>query len=498
MPYLLGKKQQKRPRRLDETPIEKAPSGIAGLDEITNGGLPKARPTLVCGGAGCGKTLLAVEFLVHGATRLSEPGVFVSFEETDEELARNVATLGFQLSKLVKQGKLHIDYIHLDTGKLEEIGAFDLEGLFIRLGHAIDSIGARRVVVDSIESLFSAIPSESILRAELARLFRWLKSRGVTALITAERGDNLLTRHGLEEYVADCVLLLDHRVDEQVSTRRLRVVKYRGSTHGTNEYPFVLDKSGFSVLPITSMEMDYPSSTERVSSGVKAIDRMLGGRGFFRGSSILLSGTAGTGKSSLAAHFVDAACARGERAMYFGFEESGTQIVRNMRSIGIDLDRWVRKELLEFHTVRPSVYGLETHLASAFSHVSRRRPSTIVVDPVTAFDLAGADRAITSMLTRLIDHFKRLGITTLFTGLARPDGPPGQTEVSVSSLMDTWILLRNVENGGVRTRDLFVLKSRGMAHSNEVSKFALTDHGVQLLGNSPRPPSGGVAREGVK
>jgi circadian clock protein KaiC len=461
--------------------IEKASSGIKGLDEITGGGLPKGRPTLVCGGPGCGKTLFAIEFLVRGATEHNEPGVFVSFEETSEELKQNVASLGFDLDDLVRTGKLHLDYVHLDRSEIEEAGAFDLEGLFIRLGYAIDTVGAKRVVLDTIEALFSAISDEFILRSELIRLFRWLKDKGVTAVITAERGESLLTRHGLEEYVADCVILLDNRVEKQLTTRVLRIVKYRGSLHGTNEYPFLIDESGFSAFPITSIGMDYVSSGERVSSGIASLDAMLQGKGFFRGSSVLLSGTVGTGKSSVAANFVDAACIRGEKAIYFAFEESEKQIIRNMRSIGIDLQRWVDKGLLEFHATRPTIYSLERHLLNIHRRVNQFGPAVAVVDPLSAFDLAGPGFAINLMLTRSVDFFKHQNITSLFTNLSRADDAPERTEIEVSSLMDTWILLRNIEHSGERNRGLQVLKSRGMSHSNQVREFVMTNRGVDLL-----------------
>jgi circadian clock protein KaiC len=451
--------------------IEKASSGINGLDEITGGGLPKGRPTLVCGSAGCGKTLFAVEFLVRGAIDHNEPGVFMAFEETSEELKQNVASLGFDLDKLIRTGKLHLDYVHLDRGEIEQTGAFDLEGLFIRLGYAIDTVGAKRVALDTIEALFSSISDEFVLRSELIRLFRWLKEKGVTAVITAERGDNILTRHGLEEYVADCVILLDNRIIDQVSTRVLRIVKYRGSLHGTNEYPFLIDQLGFSVLPITSISMDYKSSDERVSSGISALDAMLQGKGFFRGSSILLSGTVGTGKSSVAANFVDAACRRGEKAIYFAFEESEKQIIRNVRSIGIDLQRWVDKGLLEFHAARPTIYGLERHLLNVYRLVNDFGPAVAVMDPLSAFDLAGPGFAINLMLTRSIDFFKHKKITSLFTNLTREGDAPERTSVEVSSLMDTWILLRNIEQSGERNRGLQVLKPRGMSPSTQVREF---------------------------
>ena len=405
--------------------LPKCTTGIQGLDEITGGGLPKGRPTLVCGGAGCGKTLLGIEFLVRGAMLHNEPGVFLAFEETAEELAQNVRSLGFDLDDLIEKKKLAVDYIHIERSEIEETGEYDLEGLFIRLGHAIDSIGAKRVVLDTLETLFSGLSNVAILRAELRRLFRWLKEKGVTAIITAERGNGSLTRHGLEEYVSDCVLLLDHRVEGQISTRRLRIVKYRGSSHGTNEFPFLIDEGGISVLPITSLQLQHKASSERISSGVPALDAMLGGPGFFRGSSVLVSGTAGIGKTSLACHAADACCQRGERCLYFAFEESEAQLLRNMRSIGLDLEPWVKKGLLRFHTARPTMNGLEMHLASIHKQVEAFQPHLVVVDPITNFISAGTVAEARSMMMRLVDYLKSRQITALLTNLNHAERRPG-------------------------------------------------------------------------
>jgi len=461
--------------------LRKERTGIPGFDEITGGGIPAGRPTLICGSAGAGKTLFAMEFLVRGATLFDEPGVFMSFEETDQELAKNVASLGFDLKQLVADKKLLLDYVFIERSEIEETGEYNLEGLFLRLGHAIDSIGAKRVVLDTLEALFSALPNEAIIRAELRRLFRWLKDRGVTAVITCERGDGRLTRYGLEEYVADCVILLDHRVDNQISTRRLRIVKYRGTAHGTNEYPFLIDENGFSVLPITSLGLSHGASTERVSSGVPRLDTMLGGKGFYRGSSILVSGTAGTGKSTIGAHFINAACQRGERALFFAFEESQDQIIRNMRSIGIDLERFVKKDLLRFQNARPSAYGLEVHLALIHRAITEHEPSVAVIDPITNF-LAVADEVQTkAMLTRLIDFFKLRQITAMFTSLTSARNEIEDSEVGVSSLMDAWLLVKNIESNGERNRGLYILKARGIAHSNQVREFVLTEHGIELI-----------------
>ena len=474
----------RRNRRNDSKPLKglkKEPTGISGFDEITRGGLPAGRPTLVCGSAGAGKTLFAMEFLVRGAMVYNEPGVFISFEESDEELATNVASLGFDLNQLIADKKLLLDYIFIERSEIEETGEYDLEGLFVRLGHAIDSIGAKRIVLDTLEALFSALSNEAIIRAELRRLFRWLKEKGVTAVITCERGDGTLTRYGLEEYVADCVILLDHRIQNQISTRRLRIVKYRGTAHGTNEYPFFIDEKGFSVLPITSIGLSHTAPTEYVSSGIPRLDTMLNGRGFYRGSSILLSGTAGTGKSTLAAHFVESACRRGERALFFAFEESQDQIIRNMRSIGIDLEPFVRKGLLNFQSARPSSWGLEVHLATMHKSIEEFNPSVVVIDPITNFLAVGDEVETKSMLTRLIDFLKIKQITAMFTSLTSAQTEIEDSEVGVSSLMDAWVLVKNIESNGERNRGLYILKARGIAHSNQVREFLLTSSGIELI-----------------
>jgi circadian clock protein KaiC len=405
----------------------------------------------------------------------------VSFEESAEELTENVVSLGFDLSRLIASKRLLVDYVHIERSEIEETGEYDLEGLFIRLNNAIDSIGAKRVVLDTIESLFAGLPNPSILRAELRRLFRWLKKKGMTAIITGERGDNALTRHGLEEYVSDCVILLDHRVANQISTRRLRIVKYRGSTHGTNEFPFLIDERGLAVMPITSLGLKHIVTHERISTGIPRLDTMLGGKGYFRGSSILVSGTAGTGKTSVAAHFVDAACRRGERCIFFAFEESPSQIVRNMRSIGIDLGQWVEKGLLQFHADRPTVYGLEAHLASMHKSIDLFKPKVVIVDPVTNLSSVATEADVKGMLTRLLDEMKFNRITMLFTTLTAAADSLESTAVGMSSLADTWLLLRDIEIGGERNRGLYILKSRGMAHSNQIREFLLTDKGVDLI-----------------
>ena len=462
--------------------LAKAATGITGLDEITGGGLPRGRPTLVCGGPGSGKTMLAMEFLVRGATQFGEPGVFVMFEENEAELADNGRSLGFDLDGLVAQKKMVLDYVHIERTEFEETGDYDLEGLFIRLGHAIDSIGAKRVVLDTLEALFAGLPNHAVLRAELRRLFRWLKDRGMTAVITAERGDAALTRYGLEEYVADCVITLDHRVTDQISTRRLRVVKYRGTAHGTNEYPFLMGARGFSVLPITSLMLDHRVSVERIPTGIAALDEMLGG-GVYRGGSVLISGPPGTGKSSIGAKFAETACRRGERSVVFAYEESPEQVLRNMRSIGIDLARWVKKGLLQIHSSRPSMYGLEQHLMMMHDIVEAFQPRVVVVDPIS--NPTSEDRAseVNPTLMRLIDFLKKRQITAVFTSI-EPNGfgkSPEDTQSYVASLMDTWLPLRNMESNGERNRALYVAKSRGMAHSNQVREFVLSGAGIDVV-----------------
>jgi len=460
--------------------LPKTHTGIAGLDEITLGGLPQGRPTLVCGSAGCGKTLFAMEFLIRGATEFGEPGAYITFEETEQELAQNVRSLGFDVEQLVREKKLAFDYVHVERREIEETGDYDLEGLFLRLGLAIDSVGAKRVVLDTLEALFSGFSNMALLRSELRRLFAWLKQRGVTAVITAERGEGSLTRQGLEEYVSDCVILLDHRVKEQVSTRRIRIVKYRGTSHGTNEYPFLIDAKGISVLPITSVRLKHKVSSERVSSGVARLDAMLGGQGYYRGSSILVSGTAGSGKTSLSAHFADATCKRGERCLYLSFEESPDQIARNMRSIGIDLDPYLASGLLRLESSRPGVHGMEMHLAQIHRVVGDFKPHAVVIDPISNFSNAGTTIDAESMLLRLIDFLKSSCITAMFVNLTSGGKDHESTEVGVSSIIDTWIVLRDIELGGERNRGLYIIKSRGMKLSNQIREFLITSKGIRL------------------
>jgi circadian clock protein KaiC len=475
------------PRRL-----AKCPTGIRGLDEITEGGLPRGRPTLICGAAGCGKTLLAMEFIVRGAREFDEPGVFMAFEETEGELIENVGSLGFALDTLVTEGRVALDYVYLERSEIEETGDYGLDGLFVRLGSMIDETGARRVVLDGIEALFAALPSEGILRAELRRLFRWLKEQGVTAVITGEQGEKTLTRHGLEEYVSDCVLFLDHRVRNQVATRRLRVVKYRGSRHGTNEYPTLIDEYGISVLPISSIMLDHQVSRERVSSGIPALDAMLGGLGYFKGSSILVSGTAGAGKSSLAVAFADSLCRRGGRCLYWASEESSDQILRNMRSIGLDLAPHFASGRLHCHAVRPTLHGLESHLMSLHKLVETWQPQALILDPITNFAAIGDLAEVKLMLTRMIDFLKKSHITAIFTSLSAGIDLE-QTDEGISTLIDTWLSVRMVECAGRRRRLLSVLKSRGMAHSSEVRILQLSEAGIELT----EPPPDGDRNRGL-
>lgn len=461
--------------------LQKSRTGIKGLDEITIGGFPQGRPTLICGSAGCGKTLFSIEFLVHGALEYGEPGVFVAFEEKTEELTVNVASLGFDLKQMEHDKLIKLDHVHIERSEIEETGEYDLDGLFIRLGHAIDSIGAKRVVLDTIESLFSGLDNEAIIRAELRRLFEWLKEKKVTTIITGEKGEGTLTRQGLEEYVSDCVILLDHRVENKISTRILRIVKYRGSVHGTNEYPFLIDEDGISVLPVTSLTLSHNVSSDRISSGIPALNKMLGGEGFFRASSILVSGTAGTGKTSIAGSFANETCVNGERCIYFAFEESPKQIVRNMRSIGIDLQKHIDDELLMFHASRPTLNGLEMHLLAINKLISQFKPTAVVVDPITNLITVGSVSEVKSVLIRLIDFLQSQDITVMFTALSLNDNISEQTDESVSSLVDAWLLVRDIEFNGERNRGLYVMKSRGMKHSNQVREFVISDHGLDLV-----------------
>ncbi|MGZ3757001.1 MAG: circadian clock protein KaiC [Mucilaginibacter sp.] len=481
--------------------LPKVLTGISGLDEITDGGLPKGRPTLICGQAGCGKTLMSLEFLMHGATQYNEPGVFMAFEEKASELSINVASLGFDLDKLQADKKLKIDYVHIDRSEIEETGEYNLEGIFIRLGYAIDSIKAKRVVLDTIENIFAGLTNQSILRAELRRLFQWLKEKGVTAIITGERGDGeALTRQGLEEYVSDCVILLDHRVINQISTRRLRIIKYRGSVHGTNEYPFLIDDEGISVLPITSLKLEKEVSSQRVSSGIPALDEMLGGKGFFRGGSVLVSGTAGTGKTSLAAYFANEACNRKEKCIYFAFEESPKQIIRNMQSINVDLQSHIDKGLLQFHASRPTLYGLEMHLVVMYKLIKKFKPKVVVLDPITNLITVGSVSEVKGMLIRLIDFLQEEQITVMFTALTLNTIVSEQTDEGVSSLVDAWILVRDIEFNGERNRGMYIMKSRGMKHSNQVREFIITDKGLDLVEVylGPKGVLTGSAREAQK
>jgi circadian clock protein KaiC len=459
--------------------LAKAPTGIPGLDEVLLGGIPAGRPTLICGSAGCGKTLLGMTFLVNGATQFGEPGVFVSFEETPKDLADNVASLGFDVPGLIAANGLAIDHVRIDSSEIEESGDYDLEGLFVRLGYAIDRIGARRIVLDTLESLFANLSNKAILRSELRRLFGWLKDRGLTAIITGERGEGTLTRHGLEEYISDCVILLDNRVQDQVTTRRLRIVKFRGSAHGTNEYPFLLDDQGITVVPLSSAGLRHQVSDELVSTGVSGLDEMLGLGGIYRGSSMLISGVSGSGKTILGASFADAACTRGERCMFFSFEESADLLIRNVASVGIDLQRHVTTGLLRFETKRPTSFGFEMHLAHMQRELDRFQPEAVIVDPVTSF--RGPDSEVHALLLRMMDILKTRGITTIFTSLTSSDERLAQSDYGMSSLMDTWIFLADIESNGERNRGLYALKSRGMSHSNQIREYLLTSEGVRLV-----------------
>jgi circadian clock protein KaiC len=461
----------------------KTPTGIVGLDEITEGGFPTGRPTLICGSAGCGKTLLAMQFIVKGITEYNEPGVFMSFEEPSKDLSLNVKSLDFELEKLKAKKKLVVDFVRVERSEIEEAGEYDLDGLFIRLAYAIDSIKAKRVVLDTLETLFSGLDNQAILRSELRRLFHWLKEKGVTALITGERGNGTLTRQGLEEYVSDCVILLDHRTSEQVSTRRLRIIKYRGTTHGTNEYPFLIDEDGISVLPITSLKLDNKVSSEVISTGVPGLDEMFVRGGIYRGSNVLVSGTAGTAKTTIASYFANAQCLKKEKVLYFAFEESPHQLLRNMQSIGIDLERHIKKGLLQIHSSRPTLNGLELHLLTLRKLINTYNPTTVIIDPISNLITVGSQHEVRSMLVRLIDMLKLNNITAMFTSLSKQNysDVPDLTEDSVSSLVDTWITVRDLEGAGERNRGIYIIKSRGMGHSNQIREFIISENGIQLL-----------------
>ncbi|MGD9852832.1 MAG: circadian clock protein KaiC [Nitrospirales bacterium] len=458
----------------------KAPTGIKGLDEITGGGLPRGRTTLVCGSPGCGKTLLGMEFLVRGAVQMGEPGVMLAFEETAEELTQNVRSLGFDLDGLIKDNKLILDTIPIEATEFEENGEYDLEGLFVRLGESIDAIGAKRIVLDTIEVLFGGLSNQGIIRSELRRLFQWLKERNMTSIVTGERGEGALTRQGLEEYVSDCVILLDHRVNDQMSTRRLRVVKYRGSMHGTNEFPFLIGQHGLSVLPITSLVLEHKVSKDKISTGVPQLDEMFGGEGVYRGSTVLVTGGVGTGKTSLASHFADAACRKGEKSLYFAFEESSPQIIRNMKSIGLSLEKWVNKGLLHIEASRPTLFGLESHLVNFYNAVHTHHPKLVIMDPINDFLSIGSTREIKALFLRMVDFLKSQQITLVCTGLSAPSESAQETEIGVSSLADTWILLSTREFDGEHQRQLYILKSRGMSHSHQVRGYTMSHRGWHL------------------
>ena len=465
-------------------PLRKCPTGIKGFDEITEGGLPRNRITLISGGPGSGKTLLGIDFLVNGVIEHKERGVFMSFEETEDELYQDVASLSMDFPGLVAKNEIRFEHVLLLRNDVHEKGEFNLEGLFIRLELAIDSIGAKRVVLDSIESLFAGITDAGVLRLEIKRLFRWLKEKQVTAIITGEQGENTFTRHGLEEFISDCIILLDNRVRKQVSTRRIRVIKYRGSAHGTNEYPFVIDKDGLSVIPITSAGLDHAGTDEKVSTGVASLDKLFAGGGYTKGSTVLVSGTAGTGKTSLAAAFIEESCKRGERCLYISYEESPGQLVQNMHSVGVDLGKWAKKGTLKIVSTRPAFFGLEMHLLDLYKILADFKPTSVVIDPLTSLIGQADTSEIQSMLTRMIDALKSKGITGVFTSLVSSSaGNDTSGEIGVSSLIDTWIVVRELEEneGKRRIRGLYIVKSRGTGHSSDVHKMTFSDDGIQLL-----------------
>jgi circadian clock protein KaiC len=468
-----------KPRSMTKLELPKTPTGIEGFDGITKGGLPKGRPTLIVGGPGSGKTLFAMEFLVNGATKFKEPGVFFSFEETENELTQNVSSLGFDVKALEAKKMLVIDHVKVEASEIVETGEYDLEGLFVRIGSAIDSIGAKRVVLDTIESIFSAFGNVIIIRSELHRLFQFLKDKGVTALITGEKGDGTFTRNGLEEYVSDAVIVLDNRIIGNIATRRMRILKYRGSAHGSNEYPFLIDEDGFSVLPLTSLGLIGNVTDVVVSSGVRDLDAMLGVKGFYKGSTILITGQAGTGKTSFGAEFIGEACKKGKKALFITFEESPGQVIRNMRSIGIDLEPFVKKGLLRINADRPTSFGLEMHLVTLHKMVNDFKPEVMVLDPISSLMAVGEEFEVRSTLVRMVDFLKMQGVTTVFTDLKHAERP--QQSSMVSSLVDSWILLEDVEANGESNRILRIIKSRGMAHSNQIREFIITTKGIEII-----------------
>ena len=462
--------------------LRKTPTGIEGLDQITHGGLPKGRPTLIYGGAGCGKTLLAAEFIVRGITEFNEAGAFITFEETAQELTENVASLEFDIERLIENKDLFIHEVALGPEEMVELGGYDLNGLFIRIEYAIDSVGAQRLVIDGIETLFSYFTHEQNLRAEIKRLFEWIKKKGVTAVITAESDEvsKKSTKHGIEEYLSDCVIFLDQRIQDEIAVRRLHIVKYRGTRHGTNEYPFLVTENGLSVLPVTVPGLDHEVPTERISTGIPQLDEMFGGKGYYRGSSILISGTAGTGKSSFASYFAKSVCESGKRCIYFSFEESTSQIIRNMQSIGLDLLPFEKQGLLQFHAVRPTMYGLEMHLLTMHRIINEFTPEAVLLDPISNLTSIGTIENIKLMFLRILDHLKKNRITALCTNLTEGGHAQEATEVGVSSIMDTWILLENLRKEDQRQRLISIIKSRGMPHSKSVRSFDLTDHGIVI------------------
>ncbi len=480
-------KTSKNTSRASGHNLEKCLTGIKGFDEVTEGGLPRNRITLVSGSAGSGKTLLGIDFLINGAAHYGEPGVLMSFEETEDELYKDVASLNLDLEGLVSRKKIVLEHVLLERRDTQE-SDFNLEGVLVRLERAIDAIGAKRVVLDSIESLFAGIGDAGLLRLEVKRLFRWLKGKRVTAMITAEPGTDSYTRHGLEEYISDCIIFLDNRVNEQISIRRVRVIKYRGSNHGTNEYPFVIDKDGLSVIPITSAGLNQPGTHKRVSTGILALDKMFKGGGYTRGSTILVSGTAGTGKTSLAAAFAVERCKRGERCLFLSYEESSGQLVQNMSSIGLHLAPLIKKGLLKIVSTRPSFFGLEMHLLDLYKTIAEFNPKAVVIDPLTSLIAEGNQREIQSMVTRMIDLLKSKSITGFFTSLVSSTAQNYTSgEVGVSSLIDTWIVVRELEEdaGKKRIRGLYIVKSRGTNHSSDVHKLVLSDDGITLTPTDP-------------
>ena len=465
---------------LSITKLPKSLTGIQGLDDITYGGIPQNRPTLLVGSIGTGKTIFAMEYIINGITMFNEPGVFMTFEEQTDELQINVTSMGYNLSKLIADNKIYLEHLHIDHREIQATGKYDIEGLFIRIEMAIEKVKAKRIVLDALDTLFIGLDSQ-ILRSEIKRLFFWLKEKKVTAIITSEVGDIFLTRLGFEEVVADCVIELNNRLNNQISTRRLRIVKYRGSYHSTNEYPFMIDHKGITIFPIISEAPQIIVSNERISSGIKQIDEMLDGRGFYVGSSILVSGSAGTGKSSIAASFIKDVCEKKGTALYCAFEEAPNQIKRNMASIGIFLEPYEKSGNLHFYYSRPTLQTLELHFIAIKKLIKQINPSVVILDPITNLMIENINSDIRTMLTRFVDYLKMEQITVLLTAtLTVSSLELIQSNEGISSMVDTCIMIQEKNIIDSRRRTLYIMKSRGICNSKKEVEFIITSEGISI------------------